>query len=980
MAEFIESPVNITETLINTVDCDNRKTTTGFIHDKVKKLIYRIVDGKHDFEGTGDSGRSYINSSQCNNSILKEQLKLDNVDISTVWIGKTLYNKNGNRANANEEVDNLFFANLTDGANSIHPVLDFTSNLENMPYENGQYIRIGVGHDETELFSFCMNRPFVGTYDSKKAIWKEQLKTDRNMYGKNAIYSINIGDKKSLKEQSSMLPPYKRQKGGVKRGRDEIIEEPKNIIAVLNDIFKFNDCEYTIDASSLNKTKVLEPLFEKPSQTIFGDAFDPSSILNGQSHGILSPRPIKHAVNFHFCFLRGISIKINIQIVKIGQVELKFSSVSNQMGKPITYPSKPVANISGLAPSVADISLFIRDKIINTNTNKNTSCFFSLLAAASKLIGKIKGQVPRGESARIMFFTKFYTDVLSSVSSVIGGKELTNSEMIVILTSIKTIGDQLRLKDAQILTKIYGEKPVYCVSLDSFLRDSADGECNLLGDINNKKNFELVIHEKIDLDAQLAALKQIYTEMQPLQPPNISGNQILWYTTEIENLKQAEIKNRIDEENRQNNNEKERILAIMKLLDDRTASIESQISTILSLPPNQLMVNSFSSRKTNNTIMINIKETTSLSQDKLVKTYKYLTTQYYGCKLIEKLIGLQNSINNMADWHIIENIVLFCQVNFGNKFDIEYAYVNYNNIIENNYESIETTIVSIITMYTRYKPDGHKQMSNDLKMLKTVDYLYRYVTNWVGTTSIVQNVNLIQLDKSSMVLVGGGDDPDVYKYWKDIIGKYKTVAFRIADNMPNLYVNDNNLPSKFDVNYEFDMDTNDLLITLYKMTLHEDSSGLDNFEELYTVLSGMSELESFTNLLKQILQISPAEDMYAIEQDILFSMDVNNKIVTGVTYSHPLQYMSNSAVENNKDEDISIPDDNVVSKYPETTQVNPSVNSPNTIYNVIETTGGNKKSVVDKKKSRIQRKQKKLTNRVPYIKNKQTRKKHNSTK
>ena len=74
------SSINITETLIDTNECiddykpDFTNNATEIHYNKFMVNLYRILDGKHDFEGGSSSDRSYINITDCNNSIAKEQL------------------------------------------------------------------------------------------------------------------------------------------------------------------------------------------------------------------------------------------------------------------------------------------------------------------------------------------------------------------------------------------------------------------------------------------------------------------------------------------------------------------------------------------------------------------------------------------------------------------------------------------------------------------------------------------------------------------------------------------------------------------------------------------------------------------------------------------------------------------------------------------------------------------------------------------
>ena len=1014
MAAFIPNDTNnnIVEKILETKNCDNRNKITPENHDMYKKLIYRIVDGKHDFEGgSGDSGRSYITSKHCNDSILTKQLmpmlKNSNIDIKNVWIGKTLHDVD----NEPLQDTNDFFSSLTDGANSIHPILDFISNIESIQYEDGQYIKIDVGYidngekDEYKkyktLFTFCMNRPFVGYYDIRESGWSTQLIADRNMYGKNAIYKIIIGDKKALKDKNK---------------RNDI-----------NNIFKFNEHAYTIDASSLNKDEVLKPLFDKSSENIFGDAFDPSSIINGQTHGVLAAKPYEYSVNFHFCFLRGISIKINIKIVTKGQFEIQFSS-ETKTSKTIIHPSKPLTTISGLAPSVTDISLFIRDKIINMKTaGKNKSCFASLLATASKVIGKIKGQVPKDTNARVQYFTKFYFDIISAVETVVG--QLDINEMMVVLTSIKTIGDQLRLKDALILKQLNDGKQAYCVSLDSFLRDSADGECNLLGDINSKKNFELVIHEKIDLEAQLKALKEVYNNLHSSNgtdnnlsigtkrgrepekreesehdekkrrieiPQSVDqqsiDQQIAWYTTEINRIKQETIQQQIALE-KQALDELKR--TVLDSITNNTGGIKEKITNLDSLPTVDIETQV---RNKNNTIMIQVTNTQQLSQDVLLGTYKYLIAQYYGNTFLNRIKASSdiNIIKSKEDCDIFDNLIDFCNVPFDSFQGTD---------LKEKYEIIIDTIISLNNKYK--VGNDYKLITNNLKIVKNMTYLYRYVSNWFGgQTLIKKNESFVIPDQIS----GGGGGGD--EHITTIINNYGAVEFKT--DIAKLYLKDSK-NVVVDVNYGFYMDTIDILDYLYKLSLDEDNvtndvgkeitntmdvvNGgdiqTDKFEQFYDKIENLTGFNQFVGLLKQILQIPDSANMYNVEQIIDITTDVNNK--TNIVYSNSLQQAKPNNLTTvfigpqSKGLDTGTYDNNnpkrrpysvVVEGGPHDTNNKPDagtrkIQSNFSAPNVIKVSGG--KYIRNKtiKKKSTKRKQ---TRRISYIKHKQTRKKFKSNK
>ena len=95
-------PINyfIKETLVSfdDVECKDKyifESNEIKLHEFMV-LLYRILDGKHDFGGGGQSDRSYMNEDDCNNTILATQItkatnqitKATNAEITTSTLFK----------------------------------------------------------------------------------------------------------------------------------------------------------------------------------------------------------------------------------------------------------------------------------------------------------------------------------------------------------------------------------------------------------------------------------------------------------------------------------------------------------------------------------------------------------------------------------------------------------------------------------------------------------------------------------------------------------------------------------------------------------------------------------------------------------------------------------------------------------------------------------------------------------------------------
>jgi hypothetical protein len=540
----------ITETLISNTDCATQRTyNDGSQIAEFMEKIYRIIDGKHDFEDS----RSYLNATQCNNSILKEQLSgtATNGDVAGYKIIKYICTP----GRLVECTPILGPTALTSGANTLHGFVDFETGLQKHPFVPGQYIKVEVKNGMAVYASYCVDRPFIGEYhieESKSAgksksptgtsntpaatnLWKDELKQliqDRQIYGKRAIYKIYFGSKDTFKDWLN--------------SNDNGVIAPRinERIAKLEEIFEFKKTHHTIDASKLNRTEILSKLYGNYSVTGAGDAVDPSSVNNDQyplgidnylstKQGIDSHNN-QYIATFHYCFIQGKSIKITL--TSLGSGKLRFAFTGTGGTGSFDYNLKSV-------PSVADTSLYIRDYVIKSKG------FFSMLSAIGKKLGLKKGKVaPNPENGNgPSFFAGFFEELVKAVGKA-SGKPLSNEEVTVILSSFKTIGDQVRSKDAQMLK---GD----LISLDNFLLDmvTASNICRSVGEIiSGSEVVGIKIYESIDNDKQLAGLIETYNKptLQPKPVVDITGadtvRQIAIYTKAINDMRTVEEQRRKD--------------------------------------------------------------------------------------------------------------------------------------------------------------------------------------------------------------------------------------------------------------------------------------------------------------------------------------------------------------------------------------------------------------------------------------------------
>ena len=439
----------------------------------IMKLCGNTTDCKHDFGSGGPNSkdRSFMNNQDCNETFIKEQLSSCGIkqDIKTLYFQKFLIQ----RGNAHFLVEKQ----ITSSANTIHEIFDFTSHLIKLPFVLNDRIMIRLIQrtllSESIIEEYCVCRPFYGEYqlmthnpsyvfDNDEYL---RLKNDVETYGMNGIFCIRVGSKLSfISEKNQQI----------------------NVIEKINELFHFNTKHYTIDSTHINK-EIYELLFgpRKSSEYFLGDKLDPSTAKNGEN--IRTNHSCKN--RFHFCFVRG--KQIDIELVhnhENGKFTIQFWSDDNTYSHTISFASQDFT-----PPSVSDISSYIFENLL-----KPTSRIGELLSALNKIR---KCFVKNTKVAPVVYHNDFFTFILQQVYSLIKNTNpgpLTTQEMITILTSIKTKGDFIRLKDTENLTFVSEGNDAVCLTLDKFLFDLNVSlqKVWMLGDSPGTANFELMVYTR----------------------------------------------------------------------------------------------------------------------------------------------------------------------------------------------------------------------------------------------------------------------------------------------------------------------------------------------------------------------------------------------------------------------------------------------------------------------------------------------------
>lgn len=458
------------------------------IYSIIMKLCGNTTDCKHDFGSGGPNSidRSFMNNHDCNDTFIKEQFrscgkigalsKEIEQDINTLYFQKFLIREGS--------LDTLLVEKqITSSANTIHEIFDFTSHLIKLPFVLNDRIMIRLiqrtssSSEPITIAQYCVCRPFYGEYQLMKRNYRfvkpyyvfdpeeyRRLKNDVETYGSNGIFCIRVGNRDSFIQYIKINP---------------------DVINKINELFHFNEKHYTIDSTHIKK-EIYKPLFgSKSSECFLGDKLDPSTAKNGES--IRKYSSCKN--RFHFCFVRGKQIDIELEHHVNGNFTIQFWSGTIQHSKIISFESPNFT-----PPSVSDISSYIFENLL-----KGKSRIGELLSALNKIR---KCFVNNKKVTPVVYHNEFFRFILQGVSSLIidstNPVPLTTEEMITILTSIKTKGDFIRLKDTENLTSVSEGRDAVCLTLDKFLFDLNVSlqKVWMLGDSPSTANFELIVYTR----------------------------------------------------------------------------------------------------------------------------------------------------------------------------------------------------------------------------------------------------------------------------------------------------------------------------------------------------------------------------------------------------------------------------------------------------------------------------------------------------
>ena len=835
------SSIKITESLTSNKDClDNYNlvvdnNTTQISYNEVMVKLYRILDGKHDFEGGSSSDRSYINKTDCDNSIAKEQLiGLVDKDLATYYLTKDLVREDGSYSP-------LINKQLHLTANSLHDIFDFTTGLEKYPFKKGDKIKVSLFHNENSnpIKTYCLDRPFHSDYrivNKNKQIDLIELKRlndDRETYGNHGIFSIRVGNKNNLKGNQIL--------------RDELAKT-----------FKFTNRSYTIDATHISKDTILEPLFgvNNKSQAIFGDHLDPASVKNEQTNGVQDNKQNNSYTNrFHYCFLKGIPIELEISTDgnNKGKIQFTFHRSGNKSTS-FFHPSKKIADISGFAPSVADISLFIYNNILtNVKKKKKTGCVFSLLGSISTALSHGK-KAPKGETARQGFFSGFFNNIITSISQVIDG-DISPSEILVILTSLKTIGDQLRLSDAQILSHIYpNASGSYCITLDKFLFDFgvASRKCLLLGDSPSVENFELHVYEnKLDREELLTSALKNQETIKNMNVGPIIDLQTKYGNEVIESIN-------LTEENIQEI-EQEKIKEIIKIQENIIADIKNEKNKLIKTDIYNNISTSLSTIDINERIKnieekIQIKVEIANNNLDTVKKYKQDNRRYniaeYTLSIDEtqtqtqtdflnecRLLHVQYYIFQLLKWYADKNphdieLIILTKLQ-----DLIIEYILVDTIDNNNFRNVFDKVYFILK-HQQY--DG-KPVTPHWHLL-TIDTVY-YSTTSNGDIKYFDSFNLPDFGQT-----GGAGDEALETFGNEIITETQIIeSFIFLIETYTTTLRSGNMYLKTELE-SFITDANNFWIMCM---FYVESNGYEKLLNLFDILTiNDSELNAVTDIGK----------------------------------------------------------------------------------------------------------------------------------
>jgi hypothetical protein len=551
--------------------------------------------------------------------------------------------------------------------------------------------------------------------------------------------------------------------------------------------------------------------------------------------------------------LKGIPIELEISTDgnNKGKIQFTFHRSGNKSTS-FFHPRNKIADISGFAPSVADISLFIYNNILtNVKKKKKTGCVFSLLGSVSTALSRGK-KAPKGVTARQGFFSGFFNNIITSINQVVEG-DVSPSEILVILTSLKTIGDQLRLSDAQILSHIYpNASGSYCVTLDKFLFDFgvASRKCLLLGDSPSVENFELHVYEnKLDSVELLAsALKN----QETINLQTKYGNEILKSIILTKEMEQEKIKEIIkiqeniiaDIKNEKNNLIKTEIYNNISnslstiVINERIRKIEEDIQIKVEIAYNNLdTVKTTKQNKRRYNIAeykLSIAETQEQTQTQtdFLNECRKLHVQYYIFQLF-KWCADKNP-------HDIDLIILT------KLQDLIIEYILVDTIDNNDFRDAFDKVYSILK-HQQY--DG-KTVTPHWHLL-TIDTVY-YSTTSTGDIKYFDSFNLPNFGQT-----GGAGDEALETFGNEIITETQIIEsflFLIETYTTTLRSGNTYLKTELDA---FITDANNFLIICM---FYVESNGYEKLLNLFDVLT-ITDSELYTILDVEEMSEEMSEDV-----------------------------------------------------------------------------------------------------------------------
>lgn len=682
--------------------------------DIIVTLFYRILDGKHDFGGGGTNDRSYINNTDCNNTIFLEQLKsylklqksLNESDLTDLKFKKYLVDGSGVHTPPLCEKDAIC------NANTVHDVFDFTTGFEKYPFVQNQSIKITLEKGDQLLASYCIKRPFYGEYQlmTKTLVKKssinqfelDRLRADVNMYGEHAIYCMKVG----------------------KKDGENGFKTNDVLMGTLNEIFNFKDASHTIDATHISN-EIKDKLLPKKSQCIFGDVIDPSTAKNE-----INIRNVNNFKNrFHYCFIQNTKIDIELKLLEDKRIGITFYNPESE-----SESKQIILHKDAIAPSVSDISLYIYTNLLQGDNVSN------LLA----LFGKVKDYILKkpNKVQPIIYFDTLFEVIIDAIKTVLPNSSLTTEEIIVILTSLKTVGDQTRLIDTQNLTQINEGIEAYCLTLDKFLFDYgvASSKVYLLGDSPSTSNFELIVYQRLsEASTQTRkdnfmlfydnAIKKAnrfgYNEVPSVKLNFAHLNEELqkenMKTIDIQKVhnNKFEIEKWIKEKEEEHEKQEGLIKIESKLKENKEQDYYGKILTLNTIIKHNIpQSSSLSRRRTLNIKDIQITDATGekKSQIQIISEYKdFLSKLYYG-SLLELLQAL-----NTTDQDSINSNILYSAIKIGEESDVD-GEESDADLVFKNIKKIVNDIKNKNEVFVKFKK--HINSSNNF-FLTAHDTLYR---------------------------------------------------------------------------------------------------------------------------------------------------------------------------------------------------------------------------------------------------------------